>query len=66
MKEKIMRLEKRIERIENILIDLAYFKGRCAYIYLSDLQNALKKNGLIQEIPNNKQYKIIYKTKKGE
>lgn len=47
-------LIKRITRIENILIDLSYFK-RCNYIYLTDLQNTLKKHGLIKEF-NQKEY----------
>lgn len=45
-------IKKRIQRTENILIDLALFKGKkCKYIYIDDLQKALKKEGLIKEIP---------------
>ena len=53
-------LIKRIERMENILIDLAYFKGKCKYVYLSDLRKVLKKEGLILEIPEENIYKIVY------
>ena len=59
-----MNVKKRIERIENILIDLAFYKGKCNYIYLSDLQNALKKHKLIKEIPTINPYKIISINKK--
>ena len=55
--------EKRIERLENILIDLAFYKRKCAYVYLNDVQKALKKYGLIKEIPDEKIYRIVYKNK---
>ena len=53
-------LVKRIDRLERILIDLAYFKGKCKYIYLSDLRKALKKEGLISDILEPNAYKIVY------
>ena len=53
-------LVKRIDRLERILIDLAYFKGKYKYIYLSDLRKALKKEGLISDILEPNAYKIVY------
>ena len=52
--------EERIQRIEDILIELALYKGKCSYIYLSDLQEILNKHGLIKEIPSDKIYKVNY------
>lgn len=53
-------LVKRIDRLERILVDLAFYKGKCNYIYLSDLRKALMSEGLILEITEKINYKTVY------
>jgi len=45
----IRHLERRVERLENILIELALYKNRCKYIYLVDLKRVMLKKKLIKE-----------------
>ena len=40
-------LEKRIERIEAILFNLATHKNRCKYIYVKDLLDIMERQGMI-------------------
>ena len=49
MGTSIRHLERRIERLENILIELALYKNRCKYIYLVDLKRVMLKKRLIKE-----------------
>jgi len=49
MATTIRHLERRVERLENILIELALYKNRCKYIYLVDLKRVMLKKKLIKE-----------------
>ena len=49
MTTKIKHLERRIERLENVLIELVLHKNRCKYIYLTDLKQAMINRKLIKE-----------------
>ncbi len=46
---KFHSLEKRVERLENILIELALYPNRCKYIYVVDLKKALVNKRLVKE-----------------
>lgn len=46
---KFTSLEKRVERLENILIELALYPKRCKYIYSSELKNLLINKRLVKE-----------------
>ena len=46
---KFDRLEKKVEKLENILIELALYKNRCKYIYQADLKKALLNKRLLKE-----------------
>lgn len=45
----IRHLEKRVERLENILIELGLHKNRCKYIYVEDIKQAMLRRRLIKE-----------------
>lgn len=46
---KFSSLEKRVEKLENILIELALHPNRCKYIYAADLKKALLNKRLVKE-----------------
>ena len=46
---KFDRLEKKVEKLENILIEIALQKDRCKYIYQADLKKALLNKRLLKE-----------------
>jgi len=46
---KFSSLEKRVERLENILIELALHPNRCKYIYAADLKTILLNKRLVKE-----------------
>ena len=43
------KLERRVECLENVLIELALHKDRCKYVYQSDLKEVLLKRRLLKE-----------------
>ena len=49
MTTKFTSLEKRVERLENILIELAFYPNRCKYIYISELKKLLLNKRLVKE-----------------
>ena len=44
--DRLKRLEQRVEQLEQTLFDVASHKARCHYIYIVDLQEAMRKNGV--------------------
>ena len=53
MKPETRRLkeaEARIERLENILFDIATYNTKCNYVYLSSVWNAMEKYNLVNKV----------------
>lgn len=46
---KFSNLETRVEKLENVLIEIALQKNRCKYIYQTDLKEAMLRRRIIKE-----------------